>query len=175
MEPIIGRLKRALKMEGGVFQEIGADPAATTQAIVVAVAAGLIGGLGLIFADSFSLGGWLLGAILAPVWLAVITGVAYLVSRLFKTQGDFMSLFRAFGYASAPRALSLVPIVGWLAGGVWSLILAIRAVRETLEVSDGTAAAIVLIPVGLVAVVVLIVILMIGATLLGIGAAVAES
>lgn len=176
MEPIIGRLKRALKMETGVFQEIGADPAATVQAIIVVVAAALIGGLGvLIGPGDFGFGSWILSGIFSVVGLTVGAGIIYLVSRMFKAQGDYMSLFRSLGYASAPQALSIIPFIGGIVGAVWSIILAIRAVKETQNVVDGTAVAIVLIPAAIVFVIVLILVLAVGMAILGLGAAAASS
>jgi hypothetical protein len=176
VEPIIGRLKRALKLEAGVFQEIGADPAATVQAIIVVVAAALIGGLGaLIGPGEFGFGSWIFSGIFSVVGLAVGAGIIYLVSRLFKAQGDYMSLFRSLGYASAPQALSIIPIVGGIVGAIWSIILAIRAVKETQTVGDGTAVAIVLIPAAIVFVILLILVLAVGMAILGLGAAAASS
>lgn len=110
MEPIIGRLKRVLKLEAGVFQEIGADPAATVQAITVVVATALIGGLSvLIGPGDFGFGSWILSGLFSVVGLAVGAGILYLLSRMFKAQGDYMSLFRSLGYAAAPQALSIIP------------------------------------------------------------------
>lgn len=176
MEPIIGRLRRVLKLEAGVFQEIGADPAATVQAIIVVVVASLIGGLGvLIGPGDFGFGSWLLSGLFSVVGLAVGAGILYLLSRMFKAQGDYMSLFRSLGYASAPQALSIIPIIGGIVGVIWSIILAIRAVKETQNVGDGTAVAIVLIPAAIVFVIVLILVLAVGMAILGLGAAAASS
>lgn len=176
MEPIIGRLRRVLKLEAGVFQEIGADPAATVQAIIVVVLASLIGGLGvLIGPGDFGFGSWLLSGLFSVVGLAVGAGILYLLSRMFKAQGDYMSLFRSLGYASAPQALSIIPIIGGIVGVIWSIILAIRAVKETQNVGDGTAVAIVLIPAAIVFVIVLILVLAVGMAILGLGAAAASS
>jgi hypothetical protein len=176
VEPIIGRLRRVLKLEAGVFQEIGADPAATVQAIIVVVVASLIGGLGvLIGPGDFGFGSWILSGLFSVVGLAVGAGILYLLSRMFKAQGDYMSLFRSLGYASAPQALSIIPIIGGIVGVIWSIILAIRAVKETQNVGDGTAVAIVLIPAAIVFVIVLILVLAVGMAILGLGAAAASS
>jgi hypothetical protein len=163
-------------LEAGVFQEIGADPAATVQAIIVVVVASLIGGLGvLIGPGDFGFGSWLLSGLFSVVGLAVGAGILYLLSRMFKAQGDYMSLFRSLGYASAPQALSIIPIIGGIVGVIWSIILAIRAVKETQNVGDGTAVAIVLIPAAIVFVIVLILVLAVGMAILGLGAAAASS
>jgi hypothetical protein len=174
VEPIIGRLKRVLKMEAGVFQEIGGDPAATAQAVIVVVTAALIAGLGALIGSNFSLGAWILSSIYSVVGLAIGTGIIYLVSRMFKAQGDYISLFRSLGFAYAPQALGIIPIIGFV-GVIWSIILAIRAVKETQNVPNGTAVAVVLIPVAILFVIGLILVLAVGMALLGLGAAAANS
>ncbi len=146
------RIQRAVKLEEGVYEEIGNDDDATIQAMVVVAIAALISGLGtLIGPGRFRVGGWILGAILAAtIGLAIGAGIIFLISRLFKAQGGFIQLFRSLGYAYAPAALGIIPIIGGIVGGVWSVVLAIRAVKETQSVSQGAAVAIVLIPVAIV-------------------------
>lgn len=144
MNAIVERVKRAVTLSPGVYQEIGNDPQATSQAIIVAAAAALIGGLGALFGGRF--GGWILSPIYAVVGLAIGTAILFLLSRMFKAQGTYIQLFRGLGFATAPQALNLIPVIGGIVGGIWSLILAIRAVKETQQVTDGAAVAIVLIP-----------------------------
>ncbi|MGQ0848944.1 MAG: YIP1 family protein [Actinomycetota bacterium] len=168
MEPIIARVKRALKLEAGVYQEIGNDQKATQQAIVVTIAASLIGGLGsLLGPGTFRFGGWLFGGIFSVLGLAIGTGVLWLVSRLFQGTGEYINLFRSLGYATAPQALGIIPIIGGIVGAVWSIVLAIRAVKETQNVTDGASAATVLIPVVIGLVIGLILAAVIGFALFG--------
>lgn len=142
------RVLRAFRREPGVFGEVGSDEKATGEAIVVAVAAALIGGLGTIWAGGLDAGSWIGTAIgTGTLGLAIGVGILFLIGRLFQSRGTYIALFRAGGYAYAPAALGIVPVVGAIAGSVWSVVLMIRAVRETQEVSDGAAVAIVLIPV----------------------------
>lgn len=146
---IWARVQRAIRLEPGVYSEIGGDQKATGEALAVAIGASLISGLGSIFPGGarFGFGGWLFGAVIGvPIGLAIGTGILWLISRLFAAQGEYINLFRGLGYASAPQALGLIPFIG-IVGSIWSLILAIRAVKETQNVSDGQAIAIVLIPV----------------------------
>ena len=67
-----------------------------------------------------------------------------------------------------PTALGIIPVVGGLVGGIWSIICAIRAVKETQSVSQGAAVAIVLIPVAILFVIGLVLAFAIGLALLGI-------
>ncbi len=143
------RVLRAVRREPGVFGEVGSDEKATGEAIVVAVVASLIGGLGTIWSGTFDVGSWIGGAIgTGTLGLAIGVGILFLMGKLFQSRGTYLGLFRAGGYASAPTALGIVPVVGVIVGSVWSIVLMIRAVRETQEVTDGAAVAIVLIPVG---------------------------
>jgi len=70
----------------------------------------------------------------------------WLIGKLFSGKAEFMQMFRPLGYAYAPSALSIVPFIGGLVGGIWSLVCAVIAVRESEEVTTGSAVAIVLIP-----------------------------
>ncbi len=169
---IWSRIQRAVKLEEGVYEEVGNDDAATVQAMVVVGIVALIAGLGTaIGPGNFSVGGWIIGAILsATLGLAIGTGILFLVSRLFKAQGGFIQLFRGLGYAYAPSALGIIPVIGGLVGGIWSIICAIRAVKETQSVSQGAAVAIVLIPVAVLFLIGLILAFAVGLALLGIAA-----
>ncbi|HUO47074.1 MAG TPA: YIP1 family protein [Acidimicrobiia bacterium] len=168
MDTIIDRLKRALTLQPGVYEEIGNDPQGTTQAIIVTIAASLIGSLGAILDGRF--GSWLLSGILSPVFLAVGTGIIFLISRMFKAQGTYISLFRSLGFAIAPQALNVIPIIGGIVGLVWSVVLAIRAVKETQRVTDGAAAAIVLIPAVIVGFFIFLLVVILSVALFGIAA-----
>jgi hypothetical protein len=150
VQAIIDRVKRAVTLQQGVFSEIGADPEATRQAILVALASSLIGGIFALFGGDIT--GWLLTGVLSVVGLFIGAGILFLISRLFKGQGEYINLFRGLGFASAPQVLGIIPVIGALVGGIWSIVLAIRAVKETQQVTDGAAIAIVLIPVAVLVV-----------------------
>jgi hypothetical protein len=62
-------------------------------------------------------------------------------------------------------------VIGAFVGFIWMVILSIRAVKETQQVSDGAALAIVLIPAAIIVVLVVIVVVVIGIGLLGFAAA----
>jgi len=163
---ILDRVQRAVTLKEGVYAEIGSDQAATGQAIVVAAVAGLISsvtGAGGFF-------GRIIGGIGGVIGLAIFSGVIFLIGRLFKGQGQYVELFRGLGYASAPSALGLIPFLGWI-GGIWSVVLAIRAVKEINKVSDGAAAVTVLIPVVVIGFLVFILVVLAGIAMLGFAAA----
>ena len=165
VNPIIERVKRAVTLSPGVYQEIGNDPGGTTQAVIVTVAASLIGSLGTLFGGRFF--GWIMAGVFAVVGLAIGAGILFLLSRVFKGQGTYIQLFRGLGFATAPQALGLIPILGGIVGGIWSLILAIRAVKETQQVTDGAAIAIVLIPAAIIGLIVFVLVVLLSIAIVG--------
>lgn len=170
---IWARVQRAVKLEQGVYSEIANDTKATGEAFAVAIGASLIGGLRTIFPGGarFSLGSWLTSGFFGGILGLVIgAGVLWLVARLFKGQGDYIQTLRAVGYAQAPQALGIIPFIGTLVGMVWSVVLMVRAIKETQQVSDGAAWAIVLIPVAVVVIIGILAFAAFMAAMLGIGA-----
>ena len=148
---IWARVQRAVKLEEGVFAEIGSDDAATVRAMAVMAGASLISGLGPIIGPGrFSVVQWIIGAVLsATIVLGVWTGIVWILTRLFGAKGGYLELFRGMGYAGAPTALGIIPIIGGIVGGIWALVLAVRATAETQSLSTGKAAAAVLIPIAI--------------------------
>jgi len=59
----------------------------------------------------------------------------------------FCATFRATAYGFAPLLLVAVPFVGYLIGGMWSLILQVIALSQVHETSPARAALAVLLPV----------------------------
>lgn len=145
---LMDRVMRAVKLDPTLYKEVSTDETKTSEAmIVVAIAAG-IAGLGPIFsAVDFKFGTWIGSIILAPtLGLAIGAGILWLIGKLFGGKAAFMEMFRPLGYAYAPQALGIVPIIGGFIGGIWSIVCAVIAVRESEEVSTGSAVGIVLIP-----------------------------
>lgn len=58
---------------------------------------------------------------------------------------------RALCYSYGPAVFSIVPVVGALVGLVWTVVLQVVAVREAHRTTQARAAAIVLLPLGLMA------------------------
>jgi hypothetical protein len=142
-EAIAARLPRVLKLEDPVFGEIAEDDNATVQAIVVTALAAVVGNL---TAEGNILGNILAGLIVAPIGLFIWTGILFVVGKMFGGQGTYSQLLRPVGYAGAPFALGIVPVIGGIAGLVYSAVIQIRAVMAVNKVSQGSAIATVLIP-----------------------------
>jgi hypothetical protein len=160
---LVTRLKRVLKLEDPVFVEIANDDNATVQAIIVTAVAAAIGGL---LADGRLVTNLLTGLIVAPIGLFIWTGILYVVGKMFGGQATYMQLVRPIGYAGAPYALSIVPVIGGLAALVYSAVIQVRAIKEVNQVSQGAAIATVLIPLGILVVVSFILIVLAGIALM---------
>ena len=153
------RILATLRCGPGVFEEIAADPSLTRQALAVVLVANLaaIVGDAVLFAvmasgpaasivfDSWQgVLRWVLMFLLVPVkrvtsWLigAFICTVA---SRWSSAESpSFSHWFRVGGFAQAPVALGIVPIVGGLIGWVYRVVLQTVAVRRVAGVSIGIA------------------------------------
>jgi len=99
---------------------------------------------------------WIFGSglvflLFMPIFLAVgmilNAAIVHFFLLIFKSnRQDFEATFRVVGYAQSPALLNLVPIVGGLVGGVWSLVLVIIGLREVHQISTGRAVAVVFAP-----------------------------
>lgn len=139
MDPnvILNRLKRLLKFDTSVFDEVRDDARELVPAMIVAGVAALIAGLGtalhfqILWADfarpdnpwlnMFLLGGVFMAALYA-VWVLITYVVLVQVS---KASVDLQSMFRTMGYAAWPLALNLfmfIPIL-WPVFAIGSLVL----------------------------------------------------
>lgn len=145
-EAIAARLPRVLKLDDPAFGEIANDDRATTQAIAITALAAVIGNL---TSEGNFLANILIGIIVAPIGLYIWTGIIYLVGKMFGGQGTYSQLLRPIGYSGAPFALGIVPVIGGLAGLVYSAIIQVRAVTQVNQVSQGAAIATVLIPMAI--------------------------
>ena len=146
MTIVIERAQRVMQLQQPVFRTIARDPNATKQAaIVVAVVAiaSAIGG-----ADEGA-GGIFVGLIGAFLGWLIYAGMAWFFgTNIFGTPTtvtNWESLLRTLGYAQAPGILSIfgfIPLLGWIAalvGGIWAIVTAIIAIRETLGFGTGRA------------------------------------
>jgi hypothetical protein len=107
-EAIAARVPRVLKLEEPVHREIADDESATGQAIVVTILAALIASL---TAEGNFLTRVVGALIFAPIGLFVWTGITFLLGKMFGGTASYSQLVRPIGYAAAPYALAIVPVV----------------------------------------------------------------
>ena len=148
------RIERVLKLDKTVYKEIRDDKDAMTPAIIVLLLAEVIGsiwsilmsfGLGLIAVVIGALIGWVIG-----------TGILHIIAKLFGGKSSYTGYLKAMGYAEAPMALGVIPILGSLIGGLWALVCIIYATKEAHELSLGKAIAVVFIPMAVLVILAII-------------------
>lgn len=144
---LVDRMKGAVQLDAATFEEIGRDPNATIQALIVVALAGLADGIGSLRGDGDTgLIGGIAGSIVG--W-ALFSLVAYFVgTRLFgpgRVSADPGAVMRMLGFAYTPQLLSvfkIIPLIGWipaLAGTIWFLVAAVVALRQSLNITTAQA------------------------------------
>ncbi len=144
MDQVIERLTRVLKLDSTVFKEIAEDERATGTAVGISAVASAISSIS---SDTNLIAGIIFGAIFGVIGLFVWTGLLFFTGKMFGGQAPYSQLVRPIGFAAAPFAIGILPILG-IVGLAYSLVIQIRAVREVNEVGDGSAVATVLLPFG---------------------------
>jgi hypothetical protein len=146
---MLERILRVFKLDRTIFAEVEHDESATTQAATVVAIVAVLSVIGTIIQMLFSLvrggkpaiGGVILSVVVTFVitfinW-AVWSGVTYLVgTKLFKGEATFGEMLRVIGFAYAPQMLGIVPCIGGIVGGIWSLIASYFAIKEGLDLDD---------------------------------------
>ena len=176
---MINRVIRAAMLDVNFYNEAEADTSLNQEAlmvvILVSIAAGIGGFLGGIIGGSISAAilGLVLGVVIGVVNYYIWAYVTYFVgTNLFGGTANPGELLRVLGYASGPRVLgilSFIPCVGALAalaGGIWSLVAGVIAIREALDFDTGKA--IITVIIGWV---IIMIITFVIAAVLGVGAA----
>jgi hypothetical protein len=180
---MVNRVIKAAMLDVEFFRKAEADTTMTQEALMVVIIVSLIGSIGSFIGGVISgdFGAALLGLIVALV-TGVVTYyiwayVTYFVgTQLFNATADPGELLRVLGYASGPRALSIlsfIPCVGWLialAGGIWSLVAGFIGVREALDLD--TTKTLITVAIGWVIIVIITAVIsaVLGVGAIGIGA-----
>lgn len=121
---ILNRVMRLARLDTTVFDEVRDDQRETLPAVIVAVIAAFLAGLGAflwsqVVPDGNPEDAFVNQFILGSIFLAVMYGVAALVAyvvlaQMYKVQADLQAIIRTMGYAAIPLAASvlmLLPIV----------------------------------------------------------------
>lgn len=93
----------------------------------------------------------LVGFFLSPVILLaalyISAGVVHLLLLMFGgAEHGFGTTVRVFCYAYSPALFGVVPVVGSLVGGIWSLVLSIIGLREAHQTATWKSVVAVLVP-----------------------------
>jgi hypothetical protein len=150
----VERVKGVLILDAKTFEEIEADTSASTQALLVVVAASVAAGLGAgVRLGAFGLIRETFAALIGWVMWA---GVTYVIGTKLlpepQTRTDMGELLRVIGYAYAPNLFAffvILPAIGVAVATVvafWLLATTVVAVRQALDyTSTPRAIAVVLI------------------------------
>ena len=123
MDPniILNRVMRLARLDTTVFDEVRDDERETLPAIIVAVVAAFLAGLGsflwMEIVPSFSpdnafLNQFILGSIFLAAMYGVSALVAYVVlAQMYKVQADLKAIIRTMGYAAIPLAASVLMFI----------------------------------------------------------------
>jgi len=184
MDTMINRVIRAAMLDAEFFKEAEADASLNQEALMVVILVSLAGSIGSFIGGviSGSFGSALLGLI-----VALVAGVAtyyiwayvtyFIGTQLFDAAVDPGELLRVLGYASGPRALSIlsfIPCIGWLlalAGGIWALVAGFIGAREALDLD--TTKTFITVAIGWVIIVIITAVItaVLGVGAVGLGAA----
>ena len=145
------RLLGAMALDPIIYEEVEADPGATTQALIVVVLSSLGAGIG---SRGFGAGSLTSIAFISAValiawvaWALVTYEIGTRVMREPQTHADVGELLRTIGFSAAPgmlRVFGIVPGASWAAfaiTAVWMLMTMVVAVRQALDFTS-TARAI---------------------------------
>lgn len=153
---LMQRVRRLATLDTTVFDEVREDAASTVPAIVVAVVATFLMGLGGwlwwlfngpdfegyttqgdIFVQSF-----LVGSILSIVLWGVWLGITYvLLSQVFRARADINELVRVMGFAAAPLALGVLLFIPVLEFAIGLTVIALFFGTTYLAVKSATDAS----------------------------------
>ncbi|MCZ2111187.1 MAG: YIP1 family protein [Dehalococcoidia bacterium] len=126
MDPnlILNRVMRLARLDTTVFDEVRDDQRETLPAVIVAVVAAFLAGLGAFLwtqivpdntygkLDNSFVNQFILGSIFLAVMYGVAALVAYVVlAQMYKVQADLQAIIRTMGYAAIPLAASLLMLL----------------------------------------------------------------
>ena len=116
-----------------------------------------------------SLGGFVLGVVLAPIFaviiLLVMAGLRHLLVIFVVGAGNagFEATMRVQAYTFATRLFWWIPIIGAIAGFFYGLYLSVVGIREVHATTTGKAAVVVLVPVAIMLLVLALLAAVVGA------------
>ena len=162
MADLTGRMIGAMQADVKIFEEVEADPSAMTQAVTVIVIAGVASLIGNFFRSGIAAG--VIGLVGSLVGYALFALLVFLIGTKVMpepaTKADFNETFRTIGFAASPgvfNILAIVPYLGPLISllvGLWSLVIAVIAVRQVLDYSNTGRAIIVCLIAGVICMIV---------------------
>jgi hypothetical protein len=141
---MLQRAIRALRADPELFEEVEHDQGYTGEAGIIVAVAAVASAFGVLFATG-SFGGFIGTLITSIIGWFVWAGLTFVIgARAFDGTADYGEMLRVTGFAHAPRVLSIIPFFGFFAA-LWSLWVAVVAIRAGLDVSTGKAVGVAVI------------------------------
>jgi len=135
---MLARMIRSLKLDSSVYEEVEHDQSATGQAMAVVVITALVGSVGAFFGPG-GMKMMLVGVISSLVGWFLMSLVSLGIGKLLGGKADMGEVLRALGFATTPRILGAIPLIGWLLALVLGIIAWVQALRACLDLSTGKA------------------------------------
>lgn len=133
---------RAAKLDLDFYNTVEADESFNGQAALLVLIVSLLSGIGVgLTAGTPFLRSIIIttiGGLIAWVVWAALT--AWIGTSFFGGTTNFGEMLRVLGYAQAPRALGVLPFIGWI-GFVWALVASVVAIREGHDFTTAKAVA----------------------------------
>ena len=136
---------RAARLDVEFYNTVEKDTSLTGQAGMLVAIVSLLSGIGNGLATG-SLIAQAIGAVVAGLvgWVIGAFIIDWIGRSFFDGESDFGQMQRVLGYAQAPRAIGVIPFLGWI-GLIWALVATVIAVREGQDFSTGAAIVTVLL------------------------------
>ena len=168
MADLTGRIVGAMQADVKTFTEIENDPAAMTQAVTVIVIAGVAALIGNFFRAG--IGSGIVALISSLLGYALFSFLVFIIGTKVMpepaTKASFEEAFRVIGFAAAPgvfSVLAIIPFLGPLISfliAIWSLVIAVIAVREVLDYTNTGRAIIVCLIAGVICLIVMMLVML---------------
>ncbi len=138
------RILGVLKLDVATFESIEADSGATSQAAIIVAIVALLSGIGSGISASMRDANIIVAFFSTLVWAFIGWGlwswVTWFVgTKMFNGKATVDEMLRVIGFSYSPQFLSVIPCVGGIIGGIWSLIAGFIAVRQGLDLDNTKA------------------------------------
>jgi hypothetical protein len=135
------RIMGVFRLNAATFEEIEHDQNATGQAALVVGIAALLAAIGSGLSAAFTHTSFIGNFISTLLWTFigwfVWSVVSYFIgTTLFGGKADVGEMLRVIGFAYAPQVLSIIPCIGGIIGGIWSLVAGFIAIRQGLDLDN---------------------------------------
>jgi hypothetical protein len=136
-ERIIG----VFKLSSSTFEEIENDKSATIQAGLVVLVSAILASIGSALFSIFRHGsffGILLSTLISLFvgWIVWAVVSWFVGTKFFGGKADIGEMLRVIGFSFAPHALGILPCIGGVVGGIWSIVAGFIAVRQGLDLDN---------------------------------------